>query len=413
MGLLGRIWRGVTRVAGAAVGAVVGGVAGFTVGGPVGAVVGGGAGAVGGWKAGGWVGDKVQKFAGTATGGGVLGALGGAGVGALVGFTIGGPLGSALGIGMSAMFGAQIGGTLGAKAGNKAHTARLRAQLARQQQAQFSNMGMPNMGNMSMMPGYGMPSGYGMPNTGSMGNMGMNMMAPSGYSNQSQMMMQQMMMMMMMQQMMMGGGGMNMMMMGGGQMPSMPPYGHSQPLPPFAAGAPNAGGVNMMYAQMPGMQMPSMPPYGHTQGMPPFAMGTPNVGMNSMPMMSNSMSGNNIAQTALQWQGQHFKPGQSCRCADFVSTVLRQSGQVGPNFQHQVSCQRLQAQGQPVAPNQMKAGDVVFFGNTYRQGQYTHTGIYLGNGQFIHRNTKGGPVKINRLDQGYYAQHFTGARRMA
>jgi len=167
---------------------------------------------------------------------------------------------------------------------------------------------------------------------------------------------------------------------------------------------------------MPGMmgpQMPAMPPYGHSQPLPPFAAGAPNIGMPQMPMMGGGMGGNAIAQTAMMWNSQHFKPGQTHRCADFVSSILRQSGQVGPNFRHDVSVAQLQQQGMPVHPSQMQPGDVVTFGNTYRNGQYTHVGIYVGNGQFIHRPTSNKPVRIDRLDQGYYGSRLSGVRRFA
>ena len=250
--------------------------------------------------------------------------------------------------------------------------------------------------------------GCGMPMGGMNNGMGMipGMMPQMGQQGgvQNPMMMMLMMMLMQMMQMMMQQQGMG----GAGMMGGMPGM----------MGMPGMGmPLNM---GMPGMGMPGAtpfgnplsmaPPYGHSRPLPPFAAGSGSP-MGMISPGGGSASGNHIANTAQQWVGQNFKPGQSCRCADFVSTVLRQSGAVGSNFS-EVSCQRLQQHGQHVQPGQMRPGDVVFFGNTYRQGQYTHTGIYVGNGQFVHRNTRGGPVRVDRLDRGYYAQHFTGARRI-
>jgi hypothetical protein len=45
-------------------------------------------------------------------------------------------------------------------------------------------------------------------------------------------------------------------------------------------------------------------------------------------------------------------------------------------------------------------------------GPYTHTGIYVGNGKFIHRPTADKPAVVSKLT-GYNLEHYTGARRMA
>ncbi len=119
-----------------------------------------------------------------------------------------------------------------------------------------------------------------------------------------------------------------------------------------------------------------------------------------------------LANLAASMNGQHFKPGQTKRCADFVSTMLRQSGTAPPGFKHCVSCSQPQKYGTKVGIKDLKPGDVVFFGNTYRQGKYTHTGIYLGNGKFAHRPTANKPVRVDSLTSGRYAKKFTGGRRM-
>lgn len=129
----------------------------------------------------------------------------------------------------------------------------------------------------------------------------------------------------------------------------------------------------------------------------------------SLPNVPPAGSTNSaIANQALGWNGKAFKPGQTKRCADFVSTVLKQAG---ANVKHTEAAAGLANQGSPVGKDQLKPGDVVLFGNTYRQGKYTHVGIYIGDGKFVHRPTSNKPVRVDRLDQGYYANKFTGARR--
>ncbi|QIZ05659.1 LysM peptidoglycan-binding domain-containing protein [Priestia megaterium] len=58
--------------------------------------------------------------------------------------------------------------------------------------------------------------------------------------------------------------------------------------------------------------------------------------------------------------------------------------------------------------NTPKAGDIVFFENTYKKG-ISHLGIYLGNNQFIHANDSG--VMISNLQSPYYQAHFESFKR--
>ncbi|MEH7503772.1 LysM peptidoglycan-binding domain-containing protein [Neobacillus drentensis] len=58
--------------------------------------------------------------------------------------------------------------------------------------------------------------------------------------------------------------------------------------------------------------------------------------------------------------------------------------------------------------NTPKAGDIVFFENTYKKG-ISHLGIYLGSNQFIHANDSG--VMISNLQSPYYQAHFESFKR--
>jgi cell wall-associated NlpC family hydrolase len=65
--------------------------------------------------------------------------------------------------------------------------------------------------------------------------------------------------------------------------------------------------------------------------------------------------------------------------------------------------------GTVVAPNQLQAGDLVFFkGSDSRNGLPGHVGIYVGNGQFIEAPHTGSVVKVSTL-AGYPG--YMGARR--
>lgn len=121
-----------------------------------------------------------------------------------------------------------------------------------------------------------------------------------------------------------------------------------------------------------------------------------------------STGGSSVAAHARTWNQRAFKPGQTKRCADWVSTVLSSSG---ARVRRSESAAGLAAQGQPVSRQGLRPGDAIFFGNTYRRGRYTHVGIYMGDNKFQHRPTSNRPVTVGSLDSGYWATRFTGGRR--
>ena len=59
--------------------------------------------------------------------------------------------------------------------------------------------------------------------------------------------------------------------------------------------------------------------------------------------------------------------------------------------------------------NELKPGDLVFF-NTLRR-TFSHVGIYVGEGRFIHAPRPGGEVRVEDMGAAYWSTRFTGARR--
>jgi cell wall-associated NlpC family hydrolase len=57
----------------------------------------------------------------------------------------------------------------------------------------------------------------------------------------------------------------------------------------------------------------------------------------------------------------------------------------------------------------LQPGDLVFF-NTLRR-TFSHVGIYVGEGKFIHAPRSGANVRIEDIGVSYWAKRFTGARR--
>ena len=65
---------------------------------------------------------------------------------------------------------------------------------------------------------------------------------------------------------------------------------------------------------------------------------------------------------------------------------------------------------QKIDKKELKPGDLVFF-NTMRRA-FSHVGIYVGNGQFIHSPSKGKTVRVEDMNTSYWAKRFNGARRV-
>lgn len=66
--------------------------------------------------------------------------------------------------------------------------------------------------------------------------------------------------------------------------------------------------------------------------------------------------------------------------------------------------------GAHIDKDELRFGDLVFF-NT-RGRRYSHVGIYIGEGRFIHAATRGRKVMENSLAERYYQVRYNGARRL-
>ncbi|GAC1356647.1 MAG: hypothetical protein NVSMB34_10960 [Variovorax sp.] len=93
-------------------------------------------------------------------------------------------------------------------------------------------------------------------------------------------------------------------------------------------------------------------------------------------------------------------------CSGFVRATYNQTiGLVLPRRAEEQA-----AATQPVARTDMKPGDLVFF-NTMRRA-FSHVGIYMGDGKFIHSPKPGAQVRVEDLGGSYWQRRFNGARRV-
>ncbi len=94
-------------------------------------------------------------------------------------------------------------------------------------------------------------------------------------------------------------------------------------------------------------------------------------------------------------------------CSGFVKYMFENTlGLVLPR-----SAAQQAAATEKIDSSELKPGDLVFF-NTMRRA-FSHVGIYVGNGKFIHSPKPGGEVRIEDMKTSYWARRFDGARRVA
>lgn len=93
-------------------------------------------------------------------------------------------------------------------------------------------------------------------------------------------------------------------------------------------------------------------------------------------------------------------------CSGFVRTMYEQSmGLVLPRKASE------QAKATFIIDkSELKPGDLVFF-NTLRRA-FSHVGIYVGDGKFIHSPRTGSEVRVEDMNQSYWQKRFNGARRV-
>jgi cell wall-associated NlpC family hydrolase len=116
--------------------------------------------------------------------------------------------------------------------------------------------------------------------------------------------------------------------------------------------------------------------------------------------------------SAMNFLGVRYKRGGNSAetgfdCSGFTRYVFENSlGLVLPRRSDQ---QAKNAGLQDVKKDELKPGDLVFF-NTMRRA-FSHVGIYVGEGKFIHAPRTGGQVRIEDMRASYWAKRFNGARR--
>jgi cell wall-associated NlpC family hydrolase len=105
-----------------------------------------------------------------------------------------------------------------------------------------------------------------------------------------------------------------------------------------------------------------------------------------------------------RWGGNEAETGLDC--SGFVRAVYQQI--LGVTLPR--TSDRQAAATQIIDIKDLAPGDLVFF-NTMRQA-FSHVGIYVGEGRFVHAPRTGERIRLERLAASYWSDRFDGARRV-
>ena len=109
-----------------------------------------------------------------------------------------------------------------------------------------------------------------------------------------------------------------------------------------------------------------------------------------------------------EWGGASPKTGFDC--SGLVAYVF---AQLGVSLPHYAAAQWYSPDAVWVSPERLQPGDLVFFtGSDGTRKAPGHVGIYVGDGYLIDAPHTGSFVRIDRLDERWFANKYVGAKRI-
>lgn len=99
-------------------------------------------------------------------------------------------------------------------------------------------------------------------------------------------------------------------------------------------------------------------------------------------------------------------PAGGFDCSGLIAYVYQKSS----GIKLPRTIQQMSGVGKGIGQQSPAPGDIVFFNTTGER--YSHAGIYVGKGRFVHAPSAGGTVRLDRIDSPYWASRYTEARRI-
>ncbi len=109
-----------------------------------------------------------------------------------------------------------------------------------------------------------------------------------------------------------------------------------------------------------------------------------------------------LIDTGYRFGGKNPEAGLDC--SGMVSYVFREAA----NIRVIGSAADIAKRGREIGKEQLQPGDLVFFNTLGRS--FSHVGIYIGDGRFVHAPSTNGKVRIDQMSNKYWAKRFEEAR---
>jgi cell wall-associated NlpC family hydrolase len=129
-----------------------------------------------------------------------------------------------------------------------------------------------------------------------------------------------------------------------------------------------------------------------------------------LDLITNTIA-HEVLASAMSLEGIKYKyggvsPATGFDCSGFVNYVYSKAA----NLKLPRTAKGISRFGENVSKDELAPGDLVFF-NTARRA-FSHVGIYIGDGNFIHAPSRGGVVRVESMQTGYWETRFNGAKRL-
>lgn len=99
-------------------------------------------------------------------------------------------------------------------------------------------------------------------------------------------------------------------------------------------------------------------------------------------------------------------PEAGLDCSGMVAYVVEQVA--GKRLPHNAA--QIAGITRQIQRSELRPADLVFFNTSGKR--YSHMGIYIGDGKFIHAPSSRGRVRVERMDSTYFSPRFDGARSL-
>jgi cell wall-associated NlpC family hydrolase len=115
---------------------------------------------------------------------------------------------------------------------------------------------------------------------------------------------------------------------------------------------------------------------------------------------------NALSLTGIKYKYGGSSPDTGFDCSGFVRYVFHNAA----NLTLPPTARAISQIGKTVKKDELQPGDLVFF-NTLKHA-FSHVGIYIGDNKFIHAPRTGAAVRVENMQDSYWAKRFNGGQRL-